>query len=104
MMWKMWKKRLSSTMMGILIWMLFCTCVYSQESPIFYFYTDATTPLLQIANNQTSLDEAVRQIRKETRGKILSAKEQQQGELTIYVIKVLLPDGKVKVFEVNANQ
>lgn len=98
----MWKKRLSSTTIGILTWVLFCTCVYSQESRT--LYTDTTTPLLQIANNQTSLDEAVRRIRKETRGKILSAKEQQQGELTIYVIKVLLPDGKVKVFEVNANE
>ena len=97
----MWTKRLYGIPIGILAGMLFCTCVYAQNSLI--FHTDST-PLQQFASNQTGLDEAVRRIRKETRGKILSAKEQQQGELTIYVIKVLLPDGKVKVFEVSSSE
>ncbi len=51
-----------------------------------------------------SLDKAAKKIRKQTGGKILSAKKTKKGNRIIYKIKVLLPNGKVKVFSVDPDK
>lgn len=48
-----------------------------------------------------SLDQAVKKIRAKTKGKIMSQKQVNSGGRTYFHIKVLLPNGKVKVYKVN---
>jgi hypothetical protein len=49
-----------------------------------------------------SLDQAVQRIRRETGGRILAADTIRNGGGITYRIKVLLPDGRVRVFHVDA--
>jgi uncharacterized membrane protein YkoI len=54
-----------------------------------------------LAGNEITLDQAVNKVRRETGGHILSARRHNGAE-PIYIIKVLLRSGQVKVFRVNA--
>lgn len=56
---------------------------------------------IQLASNAISLDQAVENIRKQTGGRILSAKKDRDNP-HLYVIKVLMPDGQVRTFRVDA--
>jgi uncharacterized membrane protein YkoI len=49
-----------------------------------------------------SLDEAVARVRRETGGRVLSAEARDRRGDTTYRIKVLLPDGAVRVYNVDA--
>lgn len=49
-----------------------------------------------------SLKEAIARVERETGGKVLSAETRHAGKQTIYRIKVLTRDGKVKIVEVVA--
>ncbi|MGX2040706.1 PepSY domain-containing protein [Methylocaldum sp. MU1018] len=49
-----------------------------------------------------SLDEAIQRIRRETGGRILAADTVRNGGGVTYRIKVLMPDGRVRVFYVDA--
>ena len=53
------------------------------------------------ANSQQGLDTAVARIKKQTGGRILSAKTVSNKGKSVHHIKVLLPSGKVRVFKVN---
>jgi uncharacterized membrane protein YkoI len=50
-----------------------------------------------------SLQEAMARVEHDTHGKVLSAETQHNGKQTVYRIKVLTPDGQVKVVEVPAD-
>lgn len=49
-----------------------------------------------------SLDEAVANLRRDTGGRVLSAREQERRSGAAYRIKVLLPDASVRSFDVPA--
>jgi uncharacterized membrane protein YkoI len=49
-----------------------------------------------------SLQEAVAQVERETGGKILSAETIRVGSGVVYRIKVLTPDGRIRVFQLPA--
>lgn len=49
-----------------------------------------------------TLQEAVAQVERETGGKILSAETIRVGPNVIYRIKVLTPDGRIRVFQLPA--
>ncbi len=49
-----------------------------------------------------SLDEAVARVRRETGGRVLSAEARDRRGDTTYRIKVLLPNGAVRVYNVDA--
>ena len=49
-----------------------------------------------------TLDEAVEQVRRETGGRVLSAKTVNQGSLIVHRIKVLTPQNQVQVHEIEA--
>ncbi len=49
-----------------------------------------------------SLKEAIARVERETGGKVLSAETRHAGKQTIYRLKVLTRDGKVKIVEVVA--
>ncbi|MFO8025286.1 PepSY domain-containing protein [Thiohalophilus sp.] len=55
-----------------------------------------------VANNGLSLDAAVNQVRQQTDGRILSAETVQRNGKRIHRIKVLLPDGTVRIMTFNA--
>lgn len=77
----------------------------SQANPQSYLWSE---PLPAAANiqlarsNGQSLNEAVRSVKKETGGRILSAKTINENGKRIHKIKVLLPSKKVRVFKINA--
>lgn len=53
-----------------------------------------------VKNEQQSLNKAVNKIKKQTGGRILSAKTVNQKGQPVHHIKVLLPSGKVRIFKV----
>jgi len=59
-------------------------------------------PYIQLANSNEGLENAVQAIKKDTEGRILSAKTVDKNGSRIYKIKVLLPSGKIKTFHVSA--
>ena len=51
-----------------------------------------------------SLNQAVDDIKSKTGGKILSADEKNKDGRRVYVIKVLLPSGQVKIFNIPSGE
>ena len=49
-----------------------------------------------------SLDEAVERVRRDTGGRVLAAEAREQRGRTTFRIKVLLPNGSVRVVDVDA--
>lgn len=63
----------------------------------------ATNSYIQLAQNtDQSLSNAAESIKQQTGGRILSAKTVNKNGQQVHQIKVLMPSGKVQVFEVNA--
>ncbi len=62
----------------------------------------ADSPYLLLAQNNQGLDKAAHSIKKQTGGRILSAKTVTENGRRVYKIKVLMPSGKVQIFKVNA--
>ena len=52
------------------------------------------------AQRAVSLQDAVEKVQRETGGKILSAPTVKVGKTKLYRVKVLLPDGRVRVVQV----
>ncbi len=61
-----------------------------------------TAPL--IAGERRSLEQVVAQVKKQTGGRILSAETHKNHGQRMYRIKVLLPDGRIRVVRVKAEQ
>lgn len=55
-----------------------------------------------LAQGADSLQDAVERVQRETSGKILSAETVRIGRQKMYRIKVLTPDGRVRVVQVPA--
>ena len=53
-------------------------------------------------SNGVSLDEAVARVKQQTKGRILTAETTQREGKAVHRIKVLLPNGSVRVMYVNA--
>jgi uncharacterized membrane protein YkoI len=58
--------------------------------------------LLLVAANAISLNTAVKQVKQQTGGRVLTAETVTRKGNKVYRIKVLLPDGTVKVMYINA--
>ncbi len=56
----------------------------------------------EVRRDGISLDEAVARVRRETGGRVLSAEARDRRGDTTYRIKVLLPNGAVRVVNVDA--
>jgi uncharacterized membrane protein YkoI len=56
---------------------------------------------LQLAAEGITLEQAAARVRKQSGGKLLSADEQQKAGDRVYRIKVLMPDGVVKIFNID---
>ncbi len=63
----------------------------------------AGPPKAQNGREQMSLESAVQQVQQQTSGRILSADSVQNGRNKLYRIKVLTPDGHVKVMQLHSN-
>ena len=62
-----------------------------------------SSPTIQLAqNNNQSLNNAVRSVKQQTGGRILSAKTVIKKGQRVHKIKVLLPSGKIQTFTINA--
>jgi len=61
-----------------------------------------SSPLLLA--NDVSVQQAVDRVQKETNAKVLSVQTLQVGKRKIYRIKVLTPEGQVRVVDVKANE
>lgn len=51
-----------------------------------------------------TLSQAIDKARRDTGGKVLSAHTEVQGDREIHVVKVLTPDGRVKVIRVEGDR
>ena len=58
--------------------------------------------LMLAAQQQISLDQAIARVRKQTGGRILSANTSKKGGHKTHRIKVLMPNGVVRVIHVDA--
>jgi uncharacterized membrane protein YkoI len=56
------------------------------------------------AQRAETLQDAVQRVQQETGGKILSAHTVRSGKSKVYRIKVLTPDGRVRVVQVQATE
>jgi uncharacterized membrane protein YkoI len=56
--------------------------------------------VLLVAAAATSEDDAAKSVRAQTGGRVLSVESANKGGSTIYLVKVLLPSGTVRVVEV----
>lgn len=54
-------------------------------------------------SHPASLEQAVKQVQHQTSGHILAADTVSRGRTQVYRIKVLKPDGKVQVMQLNSN-
>ena len=54
------------------------------------------------SGGQTSLDQAVDQVRRNTGGRVLSAETDRRGGHSVHRIKVLTPDGQVRYIQIDA--
>ena len=53
--------------------------------------------------NQMSLAQAVQQVQRQTQGRILAADMIPRGDAKLYRIKVLTPDGRVRVMQLHSD-
>ena len=56
-----------------------------------------------VARDKVTLEEAVRRVRKQYGGRIVSAETQGSGDRRVHVSKVLTDDGRVRTVRINAN-
>lgn len=56
------------------------------------------------ATEQTTLEQAVAQVRQQTGGRILTAETRTVEGRRVHRIKVLLPDGRIRIILVEADQ
>ena len=56
-----------------------------------------------IARDRVTLEEAVRRVRKQYGGRIISAETRGKGDRRVHVIKVLTDDGTVRTVRIPAN-
>jgi len=68
--------------------------------------SDAANPAIRIAQNNggKSRSDAVDQVRRQTKGQILSAETRVSGNREVHHIKVLTKDGKVKTHKVQGRR
>ena len=69
-------------------------------------YQDGAKPDYRVAQNNggKSLSEAVEQVRRQTKGRILNAETRVKGNREVHYIKVLTKDGKVKTHTVRGRK
>ncbi len=66
-------------------------------------FTTQHEPIRLAARDGVSLDEAVAGVKKQTKGRILTAETIERKGQPVHRIKVLLPNGSVRVMYVDAN-
>jgi len=64
---------------------------------------EARSPDLHVAQtSDVSQDEAAAKVREDTGGRVLDVKTEVQDGITVYLVKVLLTDGRVRVVTVSS--
>lgn len=63
----------------------------------------AFVPRSAASHADSGIDAAVRRVRRETGGRLLSADTVEQSDGQVYRIKVLLPSGRMRVFVIDAD-
>ncbi|HET7663501.1 MAG TPA: hypothetical protein VFK31_07665 [Rhodanobacteraceae bacterium] len=85
-------------------WLTACLCclplaAWAGVSPA--HTTSSAAPTLIVMKHAT-LEQAVAKVQSQTHGKVLRAGTRQYGNMTEYLIKVLTPDGHVRVIPVRS--
>ncbi|MCC7255488.1 MAG: hypothetical protein IT467_06095 [Dokdonella sp.] len=61
-------------------------------------------PARQVTAREIGVQEAIAQAQQQTHGKVLSAQTLRLGKRKIYRIKILTPDGQVRIVQIPAEQ
>jgi hypothetical protein len=93
---KAMKPRASALALGCALW-LCATFAFGRPLPGSAQSSAPTT------TQPRSLNQAVKQVRRKTHGRILAAGAVARGQNTVYRIKVLTPKGRVKVMQLHSS-
>ena len=84
---------------SLMLLMLLTTAITTVSASAF---AAQPAPFQLAARDGVSLDTAVAQVKKQTKGRILTAETIQRNGKPVHRIKVLLPNGSVRVMHVDA--
>ena len=80
-------------------------CVAAVATPVHATITDLggvlTSYILIVQTKARSEDDAAKSVREKTGGRVLGVETAASGGKTVYLVKVLLPSGTVRVVEVS---
>ncbi len=89
--------------LALLILSLFAFAAMAQDADASAYSNQPDNQrLLLTQKHEITLDKAAAKVRKETGGRVLSARSQNRNGRTIHRIKVLMPSGHVKIVRVDA--
>lgn len=77
---------------------VFCGCFVAADAAAYAWPGE----LLLAQAVDLSQDEAAAKVREETGGRVLDVKTAMQDGVAVYLVKVLLPDGRVRVVTVSS--
>ncbi|MCW8973863.1 MAG: hypothetical protein OQL05_11405 [Gammaproteobacteria bacterium] len=80
---------------------LFAAAPGAVAAPLLLAQNGNAVTIDDLTGKNLSLDQAVRQVRRETGGRILSARTVEKGGVTLHRIKVLTPDNRVIIYEID---
>lgn len=90
--WMVMKHRVISSVLASTLWLCGATAFARQPPP----------PPPSSSPRPASLEQAVKQVQHRTRGHILAADTIQHGQATVYRVKVLTPQGQVRVMQLHS--
>jgi len=72
-------------------------------APAFARKPPRSTPAASASSHHMNLEQAVKQVQRKTHGHILAADTVTRGKANVYRIKVLTPQGQVRVVQMHSN-
>lgn len=87
--------------MSLLLRRMMPIVVLVMSMPVLGAATESTPSLLMAQAGSVTLDQAVAKVRRTSGGKVVGADTIEQDGSTSYRIKVVFPDGKVRIYYVD---
>ena len=86
--------------LGVLLLFLATLFAAPLQAAVFDLGSVLTSYILLVQTKASSEDDAAKSVREKTGGRVLGVEKAAKGGKTVYLVKVLLPSGTVRVVEV----
>ena len=86
--------------LGVLLMFLATLVAAPLQAAVFDLGSVLTSYILLVQTKASSEDDAAKSVREKTGGRVLGVEKAAKGGNTVYLVKVLLPSGTVRVVEV----